>query len=504
MEDDRQPASRELLESLRRLSDDELVARVKTLAARERRATALLVAHLAELDTRDLHLRAGCPSLFVYCRDVLALSDHEAYNRMEVARTARRFPAVLDLLAAGAVNLTTVRLLGPHLTAENHAGVLESACGKRKAEVEEIVARLAPRPDVPASVRKLPVRSGAACPALGPCSSGAASPTPPADVQLAPPADALPLPAAEALLVRAESSPETSYPGGVAEPPPAAVAPRLRALHEASAAVTPLSPDRYRYQLTIGNATLEKLRLAKDLLRHILPSGDDEAILDRALALLLDDLAQKKRGSEESGLRSSGENGRPSRRAAKGSRHVPAAVRRAVWVRDRGRCAFVAEDGRRCGARAFVEFHHLRPYAAGGEATAENIELRCRRHNAYEARLFFPRPEDRAFVLERNGAGGTAASPGDERSTTTSPAALPRAVGRQGPTPTLRPSRGPRQAMREERVFVPERTRERTELAPHRISSGATIPSLERMADGTRPSAGPTHAFRGGAGLALK
>ena len=65
MQDRTQP--QELLESLRRLTDDELVARLKSLAARERRATALLVAHLAELDTPDLHLRAGYPTLFVYC-----------------------------------------------------------------------------------------------------------------------------------------------------------------------------------------------------------------------------------------------------------------------------------------------------------------------------------------------------------------------------------------------------------------------------------------------------
>jgi hypothetical protein len=146
MQEEEQPTRQELLESLRHLSDDELVARVKSLAARERRATALLVAHLAELDTRDLHLRAGYSSLFIYCREVLALSEHEAYNRMEAARTARRFPLVLDLLAEGAVNLTTVRLLGPHLTADNHARVLESARGKRKAEVEGIVARLRPAP----------------------------------------------------------------------------------------------------------------------------------------------------------------------------------------------------------------------------------------------------------------------------------------------------------------------------------------------------------------------
>jgi hypothetical protein len=149
---DRQRRTRQdLLVALRRLSDDELVARVKGLTARERRATALLVAHLAELDTRDVHLRAGYSSLFVYCRDVLSLSEHEAYNRIEAARTARRFPVVLDLLADGSVNLTTVRLLGPHLTSENHGAVLESARGKRKAEVEEIVARLSPRADIPAT-----------------------------------------------------------------------------------------------------------------------------------------------------------------------------------------------------------------------------------------------------------------------------------------------------------------------------------------------------------------
>jgi hypothetical protein len=49
----------------------------------------------------------------------------------------------------------------------------------------------------------------------------------------------------------------------------------------------------------------------------------------------------------------------------------------------------VAADGRRCNERAFVEFHHVRPWAAGGEASADNIQLRCRRHNDYEARTFF-------------------------------------------------------------------------------------------------------------------
>ena len=70
------------------------------------------------------------------------------------------------------------------------------------------------------------------------------------------------------------------------------------------------------------------------------------------------------------------------------SRPVPAAVRRVVWRRDSGRCAFVGAAGR-CRETAFLEFHHVEPYAAGGGATVENIELRCRAHNAYDARLFF-------------------------------------------------------------------------------------------------------------------
>jgi hypothetical protein len=36
-----------------------------------------------------------------------------------------------------------------------------------------------------------------------------------------------------------------------------------------------------------------------------------------------------------------------------------------------------------------VEFHHVDPHALGGEASVDKIELRCRRHNDYEGRLYF-------------------------------------------------------------------------------------------------------------------
>jgi hypothetical protein len=106
------------------LSDADLLACVKRLAEGERHATAQLIASLAELDARRLYLAEGCSSLFTYCTQVLHLSEHAAYSRIEAARAARHFPTILDRLADGSITLTVVGLLAPHLTLDNHRDVL--------------------------------------------------------------------------------------------------------------------------------------------------------------------------------------------------------------------------------------------------------------------------------------------------------------------------------------------------------------------------------------------
>jgi hypothetical protein len=366
--------SNDLLASLRRLCDAELVARIKDLSTRERGEMVLLIAHLAELDTRDVHLRAGHGSLFAYCRDVLALSEQEAYSRVAVARAARRFPVVLEMLETGALNLTTVRLLAPRLTSDNHRAALESARGKSKLQVEELAARLWPRPDVPSFVRKLPTPTRSAAPFLEAPVPGHARPPSVPEVNPWPELRLPVTPSGEPRVVP-PPPPGTSAPVVTASPaPPWPASGR-------SAGVTPLSPDRYKVQVTIGGETLEKLRRAKDLLRHAIPSGDEAAILDRALTTLLAVLAQRKFAATA--------RPRPSGATTAGSRHIPAEVKRAVWRRDLGRCAFVGTNGHRCVERGFLEFHHVRPFATGGEATLENIQLRCRSHNDYEARVYF-------------------------------------------------------------------------------------------------------------------
>ena len=144
--------------SIARSDEEELLAEVRIAAARERDATGRLIALLVQLDERRLFLGEGCSSLFTYCTQVLHLSEHAAYGRIEAARAARQFPVILELLTDGSVTLTAVTLLAPHLTAVNHRDVLSEARHKSKRDVEHIVARLRPRPQpaVAATVRKLP------------------------------------------------------------------------------------------------------------------------------------------------------------------------------------------------------------------------------------------------------------------------------------------------------------------------------------------------------------
>jgi hypothetical protein len=320
------------------LSDADLLMEVGRLIRHEREATARLIAALGEVDVRRLYLGEGCSSLFTYCTQVLHMSEHAAYGRIEAARAARKWPVVLELLADGSLHLTAVMLLSRHLTAENHDALFAAARHKSKRELEEIVAALRPQLAVPATVRKLPTSK-----MLEPA--------------VAPDASAVDIPAANPTAV-VESSERLL----VAPPRPAVI--------------KPLAPERYKLQLTLSRETHDKLREAQDLLRHRIPDGDIEAILDRALTLLLAELHKTKHAAVRQ------PRGEQSNIAP--GRHVPAAVKRTVWQRDEGRCAFVGAAGR-CKERGFLEYHHVVPFADRGPTTVENLELRCRAHNGYEA-----------------------------------------------------------------------------------------------------------------------
>ena len=161
---------------------------------------------------------------------------------------------------------------------------------------------------------------------------------------------------------------------------------------------------------------MDALKLLQELLSHQVPNGDPATIIKDSLLLRLEQVKRQKFGkgkvkrkSEdevETEREAEGENQRniPHEAPVKAtserpvSRYIPMEVRNAVWERDQGRCAFMSERGRWCSERRFLEFHHVIPFAWGGETTVENLELRCRTHNAYEGELIFGR------VLRRGSA----------------------------------------------------------------------------------------------------
>jgi hypothetical protein len=340
--------------NLQHLSDHALLAATMRAAGDQRRATGQLVALLCEVDARKLYLGQGCSSLFTYCTQVLRLSEHAAYGRIEAARAARQYPLVLERLVSGELTLTAVGLLRQHLTSENHREVLDAARHKSKREIELLVARLAPQPPVPSSIRRLP----------RPTVTAAPSPLMDLPSPMAPPA--VPDP------VRTTTLSRTAKP-----------------------VVQPLAPERYKLQVTLSAEAHARLRQVQDLMRHQVPDGDLGAIVERAISVLLEQLQRQKLAATA--------RPRATRASHSRSRHVPAAVRREVWARDNGQCAFVGEK-ERCTETGFLEFHHVEPFARGGATTAENLQLRCRSHNIYEATLIFGERE--VPVVREYGAGG--------------------------------------------------------------------------------------------------
>jgi hypothetical protein len=140
--------------SIASLDDHALLESLKGVVARSNQITALLLAHLAEVDARGAYRQWSCPTLQSYCTYELRLSEDEAWRRCRAARIVRQFPRSLDMLADSSLHLTGLLLVGPHLTPENESELLGRVAFRSKREIERILAEIAPRPDVPAIVRR--------------------------------------------------------------------------------------------------------------------------------------------------------------------------------------------------------------------------------------------------------------------------------------------------------------------------------------------------------------
>ena len=327
--------------ALRDVSNDELEAGLAGLLGAGARVEARIIAHLAEVETRRLHLLAGCSSLYDYCHKRLGLSDYEAFTRIAAARVARSYPLVFEMLERRELHLTAVCEVRDFLTPENHRELLADVSGRTKLQVREVLARWFPLADVPPSLRKLP-------------------------------------------------------------------------------SLEPLAPGKYRLLLTLNADQKQKLELARDLLSHANAAGDFATVVERALDELISRIEKRRFGRADAPTVA---NERQPGRAqnvtlekedsgARRRKHIPRETRRTLVARDGLRCAFVSEQGIRCDALTFLQFHHRHAWAQGGGDTADNLELLCQGHNRLRAEQDFGRDRidgvitgRRALRSGRHGSG---------------------------------------------------------------------------------------------------
>jgi hypothetical protein len=345
-------------------SDDALLHDLKLLNAHDCKTTAVMLTRIAEVEERKLFRREGYGTMHSYCVHELHVSEGVAYKRVHAARAARQFPAVLLAVAEGRLHLRAVLMLERHLISANADELVAAATHKTRFELERLLAERFPKPDLPERFQAIP-GAPAPIPVAAPAAAWTAEPIGSGSNSLTIPEQSRP----------AHIEAPASEPARWQAPAPVQAESRVPAQR-----VTPLAPQRYAFQCTFDEETHELFQDIRALMSHEIPTGEMALVLKGAFKLAKAELLKRKCAATD--------RPGPSRPSAS-ARHIPAAVKRAVWKRDGGRCTFVSESGRRCQERAGVEFDHIEPVARGGHATSENVRLMCRVHNQYAAERAF-------------------------------------------------------------------------------------------------------------------
>ncbi len=371
------------------LESNVLALRLRELAGEERNVQVDFLLYLDEFDRRRAFVEVGHASLWAYCLEALHLREGAAGRRIQAMRVLRRFPSLEAPLRDGRLCLSTLALLGQVLTEGNVDDLLAHAAFRTRAEVEHLVVSIQARTAPRAGLRKLTDRAPIA---------GSA---------------ALQPPASDAGQAETATEPRTAKPtldpgraaGPLSAPPPPVAQPKRR---DETLAV---SESRWSLRVTLDRACKEDLETLRSLLSHKVPDGDLAAVLHEAIRCAIEKHGKRKgavapeRKTKEAKQARAEQAGTTASVAKQPARTtIPAIVRRAVWTRDGGRCAWVGPDGCRCTSRWKLELDHIQPAALGGPSTIDNLRLACRAHNLLHAESTFGREHMDRF--RRNASDG--------------------------------------------------------------------------------------------------
>ncbi len=375
--------------ALAEVSDDDLLRRLAEILGQSRRVETDLVAHIAEVDERRLYAREAFPSMFAYCTAALHLSEGEAYLRIAVARASREHPMILAMLGDGRLHLSGIALLAPHLSEGSRDALLERAAHRSKRQIEELIAELAPRRDVPSLLRRLPEprlpetrRAPASAPSTLSSTPSGMGKAVTSEMQGIPggdqgspvaadsgqPAIGQPAIGQPAIGQSAIGQPAIGQPptgqSAIGQPP----AVELATQHPTplrQTVVRSLSPGRYSVQFTASAALHGKLERLQALMRSRVPDGDLGVVIEAAVTEKLERPEARRFASVRNPRQHlSTSDTSPS------SRHIPSAVRRAVCERDGRRCRIGPGAGARNGTASSTTIGIL---SASVETTTRRI-----------------------------------------------------------------------------------------------------------------------------------
>ena len=411
---------------LSRLPDRVLLARTRQLVDRERHLHVDIIDHLREIEDRDLHLARGFSTLFDYAVNELGYSSGAVWRRTLAMRLCRRMADVRERLQTGSLTLST-------------AAQLQSAFERQERKRRRTWA---PRPVRPShgaaasTTESMAAQEGKATGRLR-LETAASPPESASSVPAEMPVVVLDATGQRELVKQATGKSSRQVEELIASVDPSLATPReqLRARGD----------GRWTFTVVVDQECRHALNQLKSLMSHVDPAMSYGQLVNR---LVQDELRRRDprlRGSNRDDARpspatdgspaketgpakSSGGESRPPRdnrsaengttpepadaastakcaavdhgvatstpnqpgngdtgqQPAPTARAIPAAIKRAVWERDQGRCSYVdPATGRRCTSRHLLQIDHIRPWASGGGSEPHNLRLLCHAHHRH-------------------------------------------------------------------------------------------------------------------------
>lgn len=374
------------LADLESLTDDALVESVDDLSRRERLTTLEVLLHLVEIERRRLWFSMEYRSMFDYCVRRLHYSEGAANRRIRTARLIVRYPAVLDRLREGRLSLCVVSKIARAVLEDGRTDLIDQVEGKRLDQVDAILAthRNPSRP-VRESIRLLcverPVERPEDAAVQPPPSVGAPEPARAGDDSLA------------------QAGPGD---GSSAQAAPGAPDDRRQNGGKKFTRVERV----FKFQFGIDAETMTKFARVQSIAatragRHVdlseLFGVLCDTYLERHDPVRRAVSRSKRRDQRNAGVaqatrkgeRSVGTSQEGAQSPRRARRHIPEAIRDAVFIRDGGRCTFVDKGGERCTETIGLQVDHIRPFALGGRSQASNLRLLCGTHNRLLAERTF-------------------------------------------------------------------------------------------------------------------